>query len=140
MDTNKKTVEIKDARVILSTLWIFVTLNYLYCDVLGFFDPAMLKALMTGRVGAIEFTSGFLLASSILMEIPIGMVLLSRVLKYGTNRWTNIIAGTIMTLVQISSLFFGTAPTTYYMFFSVIEVVCTAFIVWYAWKWTSQTA
>jgi len=139
MDTNKKTVPIKDARVILSTLWIFVTLNYLYCDVLGFFDPAMLKALMTGRVGAIEFTSGFLLASSILMEIPIGMVLLSRVLKYGTNRWANIIAGTIMTLVQISSLFFGTAPTTYYMFFSVIEVVCTAFIVWYAWKWTSQT-
>ena len=139
MDTNKKTVPIKDARVILSTLWIFVTLNYLYCDVLGFFDPAMLKALMTGRVGAIEFTSGFLLASSILMEIPIGMVLLSRVLKYGANRWANIIAGTIMTLVQISSLFFGTAPTTYYMFFSVIEVVCTAFIVWYAWKWTSQT-
>ena len=68
------------------------------------------------------------------------MVLLSRVLKYGANRWANIIAGTIMTLVQISSLFFGTAPTTYYMFFSVIEVVCTAFIVWYAWKWTNPEA
>ncbi len=29
---------IKNKRVILSTLWIFVTLNYLYCDLVGLMD------------------------------------------------------------------------------------------------------
>ncbi|MCF8395677.1 MAG: DUF6326 family protein [Melioribacteraceae bacterium] len=32
METFPKT---KDRKIILSTLWIFVTLNYLYCDVSG---------------------------------------------------------------------------------------------------------
>ena len=137
MSTAKGTMETKDMKAILSTLWIFATLNYLYCDVLGFFDPATLKAVTTGYVGAIQITQGFLLSSSILMEIPIGMVLLSRILKHGPNRWANVIAGAIMTVVQISSLFFGTPPTNYYLFFSVIEITCTAVIVWYAWKWTN---
>ena len=134
MNTSRKTAEMKDIKAILSTLWIFATLNYLYCDVLGFFDPATLQALITGSAGNIQLTPGFLLGAAILMEIPISMVLLSRVLKYRANRRANIIAGTIMTLVQISSLFLGTAPTNYYIFFSVIEIACTAFIVWYAWK------
>jgi len=137
MNPNKKTVETKDVKVTLSTLWIFATLNYLYCDVLGFFDSATLKDLMTGHVGMLEITQGFLLGSAILMEIPIAMVLLSRVLKPGANRWANMIAGSIMTFVQISSLFLGTAPTNYYIFFSAIEITCTAFIVWYAWAWTN---
>ena len=76
----------------------------------------------------------FLLWAGILMEIPIMMVLLSRILKYRANRWANIIAGTIMSLVQILTVFSG-APTIYYLFFSAIEVPCTLFIVWYAWWW-----
>jgi hypothetical protein len=63
------------------------------------------------------------------------MVLLSMTLKYKANRWSNIIAGTIMTIVQFSSLFIGSAPTIYYMFFSIIEIACTLSIVWYAWRW-----
>ena len=68
------------------------------------------------------------------MEIPIAMVILSRILKYRANRWTNIIAGTIMAAVQILTLFIG-IPTIYYVFFSVIEIACVLFIVWTAWKW-----
>jgi threonine/homoserine/homoserine lactone efflux protein len=30
---------------------------------------------------------------------------------------------------------FVAVPTTYYAFFKVIEVACTALIVWFAWKW-----
>jgi threonine/homoserine/homoserine lactone efflux protein len=30
---------------------------------------------------------------------------------------------------------FVAKPTTYYVFFTVIEIVTTAFIVWFAWKW-----
>ena len=140
MNSINKTAETKEMKAILSTLWIFATLNYLYCDVLGFFDAATLKGLLDGHAGSIQITQGFLMGASILMEIPISMVLLSRVLKYGANRWANMITGTIMTVVQISSLFVGTTLANYYLFFSVIEVACTALIVWYAWKWTNPEA
>jgi hypothetical protein len=135
MNTNKKTTAMKDRKVILLTLWVFVMFNYLYCDVVTLMDPVFLKQFMTGSAGGFQITPGFLLAASVLMEIPIVMVLLSRVLKYRASRWTNIIAGTIMTVVQSLSLFGGTPPTIYYMFFSAIEISCTLFIVWYAWTW-----
>jgi hypothetical protein len=122
-----------DMNIKLSALWIFAVLNYLYCDVLGLTDPNMLTQLLS-RTGPIQMTQGFLLGAAILMEIPIAMVLLSRVLKYKENRLANIIAGSIMSAVQISTLFVGT-PTIYYVFFSVIEVACTLFIVGYAWRW-----
>jgi uncharacterized protein DUF6326 len=127
----------EDRKVKLSALWIFAILNYLYCDFIGLIDPTLLNQYMTGNVGGLQITPGFLLSAAILMEIPISMVLLSIVLKYGANRWANITAGTIMTLVQFSTLFVGSSPTMYYLFFSIIEITCTALIVLYAWTWTN---
>lgn len=98
-------------------------------------DAEILKQLMTGTVGGLEMTQGFLLGAGILMEISIAMVLLSRVLKYSANRWANIIAGTITTVVQVLTLFVGSSPTMYYIFFSIIEIASTALIVWFAWQW-----
>jgi hypothetical protein len=124
-----------DGAARLSLLWVFAVLNYLYCDVLGLMDPHSLKGYINGNVGGIEITSGFLLSAAILMEIPISMVLLSVVLPHPASRWANIIAGTIMTVVQVASLFAGSGPTAYYVFFSAIEIAYTAYIVWYAWHW-----
>lgn len=135
MNTNKTTTLMKDRKVILSTVWMFALFNYLYCDVVSLMDPELLRQYMTGDAGGIHITAGFLLGASVLMEIPISMVLLSRILKYRAHRWANIIAGTIMTVVQALSLTFGTSPTVYYLFFSIIEIASTAFIVWYAWTW-----
>jgi hypothetical protein len=126
----------KDRKVILSTLWIFAMFNYLYADVMGLTDPVVLKKIMTGAGGGIQMNEGSLLGAAILMETGIAMVLLSRVLKYRANRWANIIAGIINTAAVSLSLFAsGTMPTLYYMFFAAIEIPCTLFIVWYAWKW-----
>lgn len=134
---NKFIIDMKDRKVILSTLWIFVTLNYLYCDVLGHMDPEVLNQLISGDLGFVKITPTFLLMGSVLMEIPIAMVLLSRVLKHKVNRIFNIIAGSIMTLVQTSSLFAGDLSPSY-AFFSAIEISTTAFIVLYAWTWRKQ--
>ncbi len=126
--------KIVDRKIILSTLWIFAVLNYLYCDVVSFMDSNLLKQYLTGKVGGIQLSEGFLLVGSILMEISIAMILLSRIAKYKENRLINIIAGVITTIVQIISLLTG-KPTMYYIFFSVIEISTTAFIIWYAWSW-----
>jgi hypothetical protein len=135
MAIDRQADEGEKIKALLSTLWIFAVLNYLYCDVLSLFDPSTLNQLIKGSAGGIKVTQEFLLGASVLMEISMSMVLLSRLLNNRTNRITNIAAGTVTTLVQISSLFFGTKPTPYYVFFSVIEISTTAFIVWYASKW-----
>ena len=128
-----KTKEL-DSKTLLSSLWIFATLNYLYCDIMGFMDINLLKQYLTGKVNGMEMNDNFLLGAAVLMEIPIAMVLLSRVLKYKVNKWTNIIAGIIMTLVQTASLFAG-SPTKYYLFCSIIEIATTLFIVRLALQW-----
>jgi hypothetical protein len=134
MKTTKKITEVKDRKAILSTLWIFAMLNYLFCDVIGLMNPDLLRQYLTGSVNGIHMTQGFLLGAGILIEIPIAMVLLSRVLKYKANRWANIVAGSVMTAVQLATLLL-TPPVAYYIFFSILEIACTLFIVWYAWTW-----
>ena len=132
MNTDKATT--MDRKVLLSTIWIFATLNYLYCDVVSLMDSNLLKQYLTGTVNGMVFNQGTLLAAAILVEIPIVMVLLSRVLKYKANRWVNIIAGVIMTLVQAATLLVGT-PAMYYLFCSVLEIASTVLVVWFAWNW-----
>src|SRR4029077_13717507 len=115
----------------LSTLWIVATLNYLYCDVVTLMDPNLLKGFLAGNMGGVQISQAFLLGAGVLVEIPIAMVLLSRILSARSNRWANIIAGATMTAVQLLSLTVKT-PAPYYLFFSVIEIACTSAIVWYA--------
>jgi hypothetical protein len=68
------------------------------------------------------------------METAIAMVLLTRVLKYSANRWANIVAGLFQTAFVSWSLI-GETPNLFYAFFATIEIACTLFIAWYAWKW-----
>lgn len=126
MNSNNTTPEMQDMKTKLSALWLFAMLTYTYGDVVTLMDPV--------KHGTIELTEGFLLGGSIFMMIPITMVLLSRILKYRASRWASIIAGSIMTISLILTLFVA-VPTVYYVFFTVIEVACTGIIVWYAWKW-----
>jgi hypothetical protein len=129
----------KDRRVILSTLWIFAVLNYLYADVITlFFQPSLQpeawEELQSGFVGSIQITQGFALAAAVLMETAIAMVLLSRILPYRVNSWTNIGAGLLHSAAVAWSLSEGEIDL-FYAFFSTVEIACTMFIVWFAWTW-----
>ena len=123
----------------LSLLWIFASLNYLYCDVLGLMDHDLLTQYVAGRVNGIDVTPGFLFGAAVLVEIPMGMVVLSRLLAPAVSRWANVVAGVVMTGVQFATLFFGGAPTVYYAFFSVVEIASTAYVVRTAWIWEVTT-
>jgi hypothetical protein len=118
----------QDMKTRLSALWLFAMLTYTYGDVVTLMDPV--------KHGTIQLTEGFLLGASVFMMIPITMVLFSRILKYRSNRLTSIVAGTIMTVALVLTLF-AAVPTMYYVFFSIIEITCTSIIVWFAWKWRS---
>ena len=130
----------KDMKTRLSMLWIFAMFNYLYADVITLMDPATLKAIIAGNVGVVPMNQGFLLGAAILMETAIAMVPLSLILKYGVNRWANIIIGVLHTAAVLASLFVGgTMPALYYLFFATIEILCTSFVVWCAWRWKPAT-
>ncbi|MGY4644428.1 DUF6326 family protein [Cellulomonas sp. URHB0016] len=119
-------------RTVVSSLWLFAILCYLYCDVLGFFVADDLRAILDGSVGGIALTEGFLLGSAVLMTIPMAMVLISRVAPHRVARWGTVAAGGVMTVVQAGSLFLGTDATLHYLYFSAIEIATTGFLVWYA--------
>jgi hypothetical protein len=124
-------------KVLFSTLWIFVTVNYIFCDVFTLFHSESLKQLMTGEMGGMEINQSFLLSFSILMEMPMVMIVLSRILPYKSNRLANIIVALIMTLVQAATLFTDD-NTLHYIFFSIIEVSTTSFILYSAWNWVKS--
>jgi len=83
------------------------------------------------------------MGSAMLMEIPIAMILASRLLPFGANRLANIIAGVILTLLNGFLTFvpplagWGRPPAfPEYLFFATIETVCTLVIIWQAWTWS----
>jgi hypothetical protein len=123
-------------QVVLSTVWLFATLNYLYCDVVTLMDPTLLKQFLAGNIGGIEVSQAFLLAAGALVEIPIAMVFLARVLDR-SNPWANILAGIVMTLVQALSVV-GRLSDGYYLFFSSFEIVATVSVVIYAARWIRE--
>lgn len=120
---------------LLSLLWIFLVLNFIYCDVLSLHDSAVLSGLVAGHAGPLEITPAFLLAASLLMEVPMAMVVVSRLTRRVGNRIANIAAGTFMIVVQIGSLFAAVPPSPSYLFFSVVEVATLAGIVVLALRW-----
>jgi hypothetical protein len=127
-------------RTVVSSLWLFAILNYLYCDLLGLMYPEDLQGFLDGKVGGLVIDQPFLLYAAILMTVPMASVLISRIAPHRFARVESIVAATVMTLVQIATLGFGTAPTLHYIYFSVIEVATTVAIVWVAarsWKFDS---
>src|SRR5215831_12055397 len=88
------------------------------------------------------------MGSAVLMEIPIAMIVASRLLPFRANRLANIIAGALLTLVNAFLTF--VLPLTNgdyrnpmfpaYVFFATIETVCTSVIIWKAWTWSAAEA
>ena len=127
----------KNRKELLSTLWIFVTLNYLYCDLIGLMDSHFLKQYLEGEIDGLIINPQFLLAASVLMEIPIAMILFSRILEPKLNIRFNLFASALKTIVMIITLFIG-VPTIYYLFFACVEIGTTLFIFHYAWQWRNE--
>lgn len=124
-----------DRRTVLSTLWIVLLFNYLYCDVLGFYDPALLSGIHSGAVDGIDIVPAFLVGAGILMQVPIWMVLVSRVVPRRVNRPVSIAAAVVMIVVQVGSMLDGPAPV--YVFFSIIEIGLLLAIMVLAARWPS---
>lgn len=130
-----------NTRILLILLWVFYTVNFMYCDSLSSLEPGVLAMTMTGYTadGTVKITEGFLLGTAVMFEIPFLMIVLSWALKHRVNRWANIIAATLFIVAQVGSWFLG-VPSPMYIFYSTIEIAALLLIVWKAWKWRNSEA
>jgi hypothetical protein len=123
---------------LLSLLWIFLTVNYIYCDVFTLHDANFLKAFLSGTVGNMKITEEFLLMFAVVMQVPMIMIVLSGTLTYQLNKYFNIVAGLITTSVQAVTVSMG--GTLHYMFFSSFEICTGLFIIYLAVTWKEENA
>ena len=118
----------------LSTLWVFLSVNYLFCDILSGMEQASVAGYLAGSLNGIEVTQSFLLAAGISLEIPFLMIVLSRVLGFRANKAANIAAASLMIVYQAGSFFVGSS-SLHYIFFSAVEIAGNLAILLYAISW-----
>ena len=114
----------------LSTLWVVVLFNIVFADILSFLKPGALQEIASGQTG-VPITPGLLLAFAVLLEIPIAMIFVSRILQPRAAVWVNGAAA----LVTMAFVVGGGSADPHYLFFAAVEVACMALIVWSAWGW-----
>ena len=134
MNITKQTIG-TDRKALLSTLWLFVLLNMIFRDIHEM--PFLILELIADPVKLTQISNELMLVAGIVLEIPIVMVLLSRLLPYRINRWANIVAGVLTAVMIIANT---TAPDLDDIFFAAVEIVGLALILWYAWNLPKQEA
>lgn len=125
-----------DTKVLLSTLWIVVMLNMLKADVLSLFIPGAAEEVARTSASAGASIRQLMLLGAIMGQLGIAMIVLSRVLKYGVNRWANIVVG----VLTIAYIWGGMASYPHYIFIATVETLCLLLIVWFAWTWRNVEA
>lgn len=131
MNTSTTPAKKIDTKILLSTLWIVVMLNMLKADILSLFIPGTAEEVAKTAVSAEASIPQLMLVGAIMGELALVMIILSRVLKYGINRWINIIVG----IITIAYIWGGMASYPHYIFIATVETICLLLIIGSAWTW-----
>ncbi len=89
---------------------------------------------MTGTLNGNQLNDTLFLIGSAIAQVPIAMVLLSRLLTYRINRWANIVAS-VLTIAVVVSALPGDADDRV---FAGFEILALLYIIWSAWTWRLQ--
>ncbi len=110
-------------------------LNMLTADILSLFIPEVLDEVVEIAAETSIPVSRLMLFGAIMIEIPILMIIFSRILRYLINRWLNIVASTITILFVVGPEIGNESVKPHYVFVAFVEVVCLIAIWVIAWKW-----
>jgi len=127
-----------NVKIILSALWIAVMFIYVYADIKTLFQPEIPEQIISGRVGGMTISQGFLFAAAVLMSIPPIMIILSLILKPSINRWVNIIVSFLHIILIIITRLVPGKIWYYYIYYQSIEAIFHLLIIWYALRWPTQ--
>lgn len=121
-------------KIKLSLLWASVMGCYIYGDYFSLYVPNKISDFINGET--LLNTPIKLFAASVLMAIPALMIFLSVVLNPKISKWLNIVFGIIYTVIMLLiAVTTSSSWWTFYVFLAIVEIIITALIVFYAWKW-----
>ncbi len=120
-------------KIKLSTLWIVVLFNITFRDFHEFLRSGYLEELLVMTSNGAQVSQGVLLASAVVLQIPIGMIFLTQILNARVSRWVNIIGAIIMIVGTIAA---NLTPDLDDAFFFTIACAAMCTIIWYAWRWS----
>ncbi len=136
MNASNKLFQVQDKKIMLSTLWIVIMINMLKADILSLFIPGSAEEVAKTAASAGASIPQLMLGAAIMGNLAIAMIILSRVLKYGLNRWVNI----VVSIGTIAYIWGGMASYPHYLFIAGVETICLLLIVWFAWSWRNVEA
>lgn len=125
-----------DTKVLLSTLWMVVMINMLKADILSLFIPGATNEVVKTAASASASIPQLMLVGAVMGQLGIAMIILSHVLRYGINRWANI----VVAIVTLAYIWGGMASYPHYIFIASVESLGLLLIVWFAWTWRSEEA
>ena len=115
-----------NSQSLLSTLWIFVLLNIIFRDLHEFLNQGHIEEMMN-----LNISEETMLFYGIVLEIPIMMTVLSRILNNMLNKWINV---TVASLLMIGTLSTLASADLDDIFFTLINTIAFLAIVYTAWK------
>jgi MFS family permease len=120
-----------DPHTFLSTLWLFILLNVIFRDFHQLGMAWYLESLLTGYQNGVRITEEIMLMAGVLVQVPIGMVLLSHLL---TREW---LRRATFVAVPVTAAGMMMAPPTDKddVLHLIIELAAMTVILWVAWRW-----
>ncbi|MCB0108649.1 MAG: hypothetical protein KDE53_22165 [Caldilineaceae bacterium] len=136
MNTQQNATQKIDTKVLLSTLWIVVMINMLKADILSLYIPGVTEEVVKTTASTGASIPQLMLGGAVMMEMAIAMIILSRLLNYGLNRWLNI----VVSIITIPFVLGGGVTYPHYIFIAALEVICLLLIISNAWRWRAVDA
>ncbi|GMN11596.1 hypothetical protein MTsPCn9_25260 [Croceitalea sp. MTPC9] len=112
-------------RALISSLWVLVLFNMILRDLHEFPTEGYIEEMI-----ALKLPEGEMLFYAFLVEIPIAMIVLSRILKTKTNKWANIFAITVSSLGILYTL----PGHMDEIFFATVNTIAFIVIIGIVWK------
>jgi len=119
-------------------LWLFWSVAFLITLMVGFFEPGVIEHIMEGELYGMPLTSELILATTIMMLVPLVMAFLSLILKDSINRWANVALGVVYTGICVFDWLGSPTVPVYGVVLYIAKIAASALIVWYAWKSRSR--
>ncbi len=125
-----------DTKVVLSTLWVVIMINMLKADILSLNIPGAAEEVAKTSISTGAPIPQLMLVGAVMGNLAIAMIILSRVLKQGINRWVNIVVG----IVTIAYIWGGMSSYPHYIFIAAVETICLLLIIGFASTWRNVEA
>ena len=115
----------ENPRSLMSTLWIFVLLNMIFRDLHELAKKSYIENILSSNIN-----EELLLIFGFILEIPILMVVLSRILDGKLNKWANLFAVSVMLIGFSTTLSSADMDDIFFLVMETLALLAITIIAW----------